>query len=79
MPPQEALTIGKGRVRYGGSARPILLEAMSGHYPRLFLSLPFIILLILTKSFSEANSIIFKLATVTWKEKGIKEITVLFS
>ena len=34
VPPQEALTVGKGRVRYGGSARPILLEAMSGHYPR---------------------------------------------
>ena len=78
VPTQEALTIGKGRVRYGGSARPILLEAMSGHYPRLFLNLPFIILLILSKSFSGASSIIFKLATVTWKEKGIKEILFYF-
>ena len=34
VPPQEALTVKKGRVRYRGSARPILLEAMSGHYPR---------------------------------------------
>lgn len=49
-----------------------------GITPELFLNLPFIILLILTKSFSGANSIIFKFATVTWKEKGIKEILFYF-
>ena len=49
-----------------------------GITPELFLNLPFIILLILTKSFSGANSIIFKFATVTWKENRIKEILFYF-
>lgn len=49
-----------------------------GITPELFLNLPFIILLILTKSFSGANSIIFKFPTVTWKENGIKEILFYF-